>query len=221
VSGRPLALWHSTQGNADVFAELLRELAPAVPAAHHVAPGLLDAAQPRGLTPAIRRAVALDILRLADETGAPVVLCTCSTLGPGAESAADLTEAAVLRVDRPMAERALDRGRRIAVAAALPSTLGPTRDLLLRVARERGVEPELEEVLVGDAWPLYASGDREGYAARVAQALRPRLGGVDAVVLAQASMAPAAALLADQPVPVLASPRLGLEAAVAAWRGAT
>jgi hypothetical protein len=43
---------------------------------------------------------------------------------------------------------------------------------------------------------------------------------VDAVVLAQASMAPAAALLADQPVPVLASPRLGLEAAVAAWRGA-
>jgi hypothetical protein len=139
--------------------------------------------------------VALDILAMADTAGAPVVLCTCSTLGPGAESAADLTDAAVLRVDRPMVERALDHGPRIVVAAALASTLGPTRALLERAARDRAVTPEVRELLVADAWPLFAAGDRAGYAARIAEVLRREAGDADAVILAQASMAGAADLL--------------------------
>ncbi len=195
MSAGPLALWHTTDSNREAFATILRELAPDIPTIDRVRADLLDAAQPRGLTPAIRRAVALDILAMADEAAAPVLLCTCSTLGPGAESAADLTEAAVLRVDRPMVERALDHGPRVVVAAALASTLGPTRALLERAAR-----------------------DRAGYAARIAEVLRREAGDADAVILAQASMAGAADLLADLGVPVLASPRLGAEAAVAAWR---
>jgi Asp/Glu/hydantoin racemase len=218
TAAKPLVLWHTTESNREVFAALLRELAPDVPLLHRVRVDLLDAAQPRGLTPAIRREVALDILEMADTAGASVVLCTCSTLGPGAESAADLTDAAVLRVDRPMVERALDHGHRIVVAAALASTLGPTRALLERAARDRAVTPEVRELLVADAWPLFAAGDRAGYAARIAEVLRREAGDADAVILAQASMAGAADLLADLGVPVLASPRLGAEAAVAAWR---
>jgi Asp/Glu/hydantoin racemase len=217
TAAKPLVLWHTTESNREVFAALLRELAPDVPLLHRVRVDLLDA-QPRGLTPAIRREVALDILEMADTAGAPVVLCTCSTLGPGAESAADLTDAAVLRVDRPMVERALDHGHRIVVAAALASTLGPTRALLERAARDRGATLEVREVLAADAWPLFAAGDRAGYAARIAAVLRREAGDADAVILAQASMAGAADLLADLGVPVLASPRLGAEAAVAAWR---
>jgi Asp/Glu/hydantoin racemase len=214
----PLALWHTTESNRATFAALLRELAPDVPLAERVRADLLDAAQPHGLTPAIRRQVALDILDFADAAGASVVLCTCSTLGPGAETAADLTDAAVLRVDRPMVERALDHGPRVVMAAALASTLRPTRDLLERAARDRGVTPDVRELLVADAWPLFAAGDRAGYASVIAEALRREAGAADAVVLAQASMAGAADLLADLGAPVLASPRLGAEAAVAAWR---
>jgi Asp/Glu/hydantoin racemase len=215
----PLALWHSTESNRAVFQALLDDLAPEIPLVHRVRADLLEAAQPGGLTPAIRRAVALDILQLADE-GAGVVLCTCSTLGPGAESAADLTEAPVLRVDRPMVERALDHGRRIVIAAALQSTLGPTRELALRAARARGIEPDLREVLIADAWPFYATGDRDAYADRIADALRQHAGEADAIILAQASMAPAVDRLGDLGIPVLASPRLGAEAAIAAWRQA-
>ena len=133
-----LALWHTVDSNARLFGALLADLAPDIPLEHRVRADLVAAAQPRGLTPAIRREAALDMLDMAD-AGAPVVLCTCSTLGPAAESAADLTDAAVLRVDRPMIERALDQGPRIAVAATAPSTLGPTRDLLERAARARGL----------------------------------------------------------------------------------
>ena len=213
----PLALWHSTDSNRAVFQALLDELAPDIPVRHRVRAELLEAAQPQGLTPAIRREVAEDILRLADE-GAAVILCTCSTLGPGAESAADLTDATVLRVDRPMVERALDLGPRIVIAAALASTLQPTRDLALRAARGRGIAPSLREVLIADAWPFYAAGDREGYATRIAQVLRQEAAGSDAIILAQASMAPAADRLGDLGIPVLSSPRLGAEAAITVWR---
>jgi Asp/Glu/hydantoin racemase len=212
-----LALWHTVDSNARLFGALLAELAPDIPLEHRVRADLVAAAQPHGLTPTIRREAALDMLDMAD-AGAPVVLCTCSTLGPAAESAADLTDAAVLRVDRPMIERALDQGPRIAVAATAPSTLGPTRDLLERAARARGLVLQARDILVADAWPLLQAGDTSAYVERITVAIRERLGEADAVILAQASMAPAAERLKDVPVPVLSSPRLGAEAAVAAYR---
>lgn len=214
---RPLGLWHSAQNNVAPFEGLIRQMAPEIPIVQRVREDLLADAQPHGLTPAIRRAVAMDILAMADD-GAAVVLCTCSTLGPGAESAAELTDATVLRVDRPMIELALEHGSRIGICAALASTIGPTRELLERVAREREVTPQIREIAVEGSFALFQAGDRAGYARRIAEALRGGAGGLDAVVLAQASMACATDHLAGFPVPVLSSPRLGAEAAVAAWR---
>jgi hypothetical protein len=216
----PIALFHSVQSNAERFEVLLRELVPEARLVHQLREDLLAAAQPEGLTPEIRREVALDILRLAD-AGAPVVLCTCSTLGPGAESAAALTRAAVLRVDRPMIEEALEEGSRIAVAAALASTLGPTRSLLERVAAEQGRGVTIREIVIADAWERLATGDEPGYAARIAERLRAEAGEVDAIVLAQASMAGAVELLGDLGIPVLASPKLGAAAAAQTWRERT
>lgn len=121
---------------------------------------------------------------------------------------------AVLRVDRAMAERAVATGPRIGVAAALESTLGPTEDLLRQVADEAGTPVELRRILCTEAWPLFEAGDRAGFSAAVADAVRAGAAGCDVVVLAQASMAGAADRLGDLPIPVLSSPRLGLEAAL-------
>ena len=202
----PLALWHSTESNRAVFQALLDDLAPEIPLVHRVRADLLEAAQPGGLTPAIRRAVALDILQLADE-GAGVVLCTCSTLGPGAESAADLTEAPVLRVDRPVVEHALDHGLlRILKDEAARKLFRQTHGREARDDEEvaqwlrlhagsppldRPIEPDLREVLIADAWPFYATGDRDAYADRIADALRQHAGEADAIILAQAVKRPA------------------------------
>jgi len=48
--------------------------------------------------------------------------------------------------------------------------------------------------------------------------LREGAAGFDCIVLAQASMAGAADLLQGLPIPVLSSPRIGMEAAVTAYR---
>jgi hypothetical protein len=215
-----LGLFHSGESHVPVFTRLVRELDPTIPLRHRVREDLLrDAQGPRGMTPEIRREVMQDLLSLADQ-GAAVVLCTCTTLGSGAEAAAAVSSTPILRVDRPMMEAALRRGRRIAVAAVLASTVEPTRRLLDRVAVELGVAPEVQEILIQDAWPLFEQEDMAGYARMVAEGIRGQRPDVDALILAQASMAGAADLLADLPFPVLSSPRLGVAAAVAIWHEA-
>ncbi len=57
-----------------------------------------------------------------------------------------------------------------------------------------------------------------GYWAEIAAALHRDAPAGDVIVLAQASMAGAAALCEDMAVPILSSPRLGLEAALRAYR---
>ena len=127
--------------------------------------------------------------------GHDVVLCTCSTIGAVAEAHG------ALRVDRPMAAEAARRGGRVVVLAALESTIEPTLALL----DEEGVT-DVEAHVVEGAWARFEAGDVSGYLALIGAEVARHDG---TVVLAQASMAPAA----DRDG-VLASPRLGFAAAL-------
>jgi hypothetical protein len=141
-------------------------------------------------------------------------VCTCSTIGGAAEATDTAGRFTAMRIDRPMADHAVVLGPNVLVLAALTSTFGPTRALLEDSARRRGVPLVLEERLVEGAWPHFELGDRERYYDTIAAALREDLTSFGAVVLAQASMAPAAERVRGVAVPILASPRLGVEAAI-------
>jgi Asp/Glu/hydantoin racemase len=81
----------------------------------------------------------------AQEAGADYILFTCSSIGPAVETAATLTGVPVLRVDQPMADKAVQTGKRIGVIATLSTTLNPTSDLVRRRAAVlAGKEIELE-----------------------------------------------------------------------------
>jgi hypothetical protein len=77
---------------------------------------------------------------------------------------------------------------------------------------------QIETLLMADLWPHVQAGERTLYWQGIAQRLRQQASAYDCIVLAQASMAGAADLLRDLPVPVLSSPRIGMEAAIAAYR---
>ena len=212
-----LTLLHTAPANLETFERLLAELAPDVEAKHVLASDLLDEARMTGITTDLRARVG-ETVSLAVDNGASVVLCTCSTIGDCAEAASIPAGAAVLRVDRAMAEAAVAVGGTIGVAAALESTLGPTEELLRQVAGESGADVILHRILCTEAWRLFEAGDRGSFLAAVADAVRAGSAGCDVIVLAQASMAGAADLLGDLPIPVLSSPRLGLGAALALLR---
>lgn len=205
---------HTAPAHIATFERLMAELAPGVPARHIVDEQLLAQARAAGITPELAEQVASSV-DAARADGAALLVCTCSTIGGCAERAGRAVP--VLRIDRPMAERAVSLGRRIVVAAALASTLAPTCELLSEAAAQAGQESELVELLCDEAWPHFERGDLPAYHAAIARRLRAAPP-ADALVLAQASMAGAAELCADLPTPILSSPRLGVEAALALYR---
>ncbi|TGA85989.1 aspartate/glutamate racemase family protein [Streptomyces sp. MZ04] len=210
MTGRALALLHTSPVHVPVFEGLRDEDHPGLALRHLVHEDLLARARVDG-----PQAVAGDVQKLLEQAvadGADAVLCTCSTIGAVAEAGAAALGVPVLRVDRPMAAVAVAAGRSVAVVATVESTLEPTVALIEEEAARAGRPVEVSTVLVAGAWERFAAGDRNGCLELVAAAV-DALEGVDAVVLAQASIADVAdrAALA---VPVLSSPRTGLSAAV-------
>ncbi|MEU9160505.1 aspartate/glutamate racemase family protein [Streptomyces sp. NPDC048424] len=204
-----LVLLHTSPVHVPVFDALRDRHHPGAVLRHLVAPELLERARAEG-----PRAVAPALLAQLTAAGPAPVLVTCSTIGTTAESLAPRLGAPVLRVDRPMAAAAVRTGPRIAVLAALESTLAPTAELLAEEAGERRVSVRTH--LVAGAWERFEAGDTAGYLTRVAAAADV-VTGADVIVLAQASMAGAAALTTS-PVPVLSSPAPGLAAGLALRR---
>ncbi len=204
---------HTAEVHTGTFAGLLDELAPGRPARHVVDETLLADARERGGVDddLVQRLTA----RLEEAaTGASVVVCTCSTISGLAELLASVVGVPIVRVDRPMAESAVRTGSRIAVVAALESTIVPTVSLLGAVARAQGRTPVIDEVVLPEAWSLFERGDVDGYARVIAEAVDTLDAEIDVVVLAQASMAVAVPRCTTT-VPVLTSPRSAVEAAVA------
>jgi len=211
----PLHLLHTAAVHIGTCDRLLAELAPGLEVRHTVRDDLLARAIADGSLTAPVRQATVDAL-LAEAAHAGAVLCTCSTLGAAAWAAAAVSPVPVLRIDEPMARRAVETGPRIGIAACVQTTIAPTRELVETVAARLDRPVELQTILVADAWPLFEAGDHDGYAARIADALQVAAE-LDVIVLAQASMAPAADR-AGLAIPVLSSPRLGLEHAVAVWQ---
>lgn len=218
-SGRTdIAFLHTSAVHIETFNALAAELAPELTIAHAVREDLLSAAEKAGfVTPVLDLKTQEALMALRDE-GARVVVCTCSTLGASAEALAEETGFPYLRIDRPMADLAVATGKRIGVAACVPTTVPNTQALIRSSAARAGRAVEISTFVFDDVWRLFGEGRLDDYyqgiAARLADAARD----VDVLVLAQASMAPAAALCDDMAVLVLSSPRIGFDAAVRAVR---
>ena len=216
---KTLTFLHTSPVHIATFDQLLAEIDPSIPVKHLVNESLLRDARANGITTELSQRITQALVdAIADD--AAVVVCTCSTIGGCAEQANHVTDRPIIRVDRAMAERAVAIGERIVVAAALASTLAPTRQLIEEVADQAGKAIVMFDVLCEAAWPYFERGDHGAYLAAIAACVRQAVPAGDVVVLAQASMAGAAALCADLPVPILSSPRLGLEAAIQAYRAA-
>jgi len=208
-----LALLHTVLSLPPTFAALAEELAPGADVFHVVDESLLGVARREGRLSATTRRRVLGHVESAAEAGADVVLVTCSSIGPAVDDSRGFVSVPVLRVDEPMADEAVRLGARVGVLATLRTTLEPTAELVGRRAREAGKQVEVVSRLCDGAFESLQAGDRERHDELVRAGLRELAAGVDVVVLAQASMARVAEAAGDVTVPVLSSPRLGMERA--------
>jgi len=209
-----LAVLHTVHFLADRFKAMLRERLPNLDAFHMLDESLLQDLLRRGSSPAITRRV-VTFATLAADAGADLILFTCSSTSPAVDVARRVIATPILKIDDPMAERAVTLGRRIGILCTTSSTQGPSADLVREHAARLGNKIAVEPHLVAGAFQALSSGDRDGHDALVCDAAGELAGRNDVVVLAQASMAHLAdRLQAALPVPVLSSPPLCIEALV-------
>ena len=203
-----LGLVHTSATLVPVFAALCKEKLPNVDVFNIADDSLVKGIREAGsLTAQISRRVA-SYLESAEFAGADYIMVTCSSIGPAVEAGAKLIGVPVLRVDQPMADRAVATAKKIGVIATLATTLEPTADLISRRAVIAGKKIEITSKLCEGAFEALMSGDATTHDAKVAAALKELSQQVEVIVLAQASMARVVENLSaeDKRVPILASP---------------
>lgn len=213
MSQKTLGLVHTSATLVPVFAELCSKYLPGVKIFNIVDDSLIKNTISCGELTASTSKRVVNYAASAEEAGADYILFTCSSIGPAVETAATLTGVPVLRVDQPMADKAVSSGKKIGVIATLSTTLEPTSDLVRRRAIAAGKEIELKAILCEGAFDALMSGDAATHDKKVGDALKQLVNEVDVVVLAQASMARVVDTLSDaeKKVPILASPPIAME----------
>jgi Asp/Glu/hydantoin racemase len=132
----------------------------------------------------------LGLGRYAVSTGADAILFTCSAFGPCIEAVArEHAPVPVLKPNQAMIEQAAARGHRIGLLSTFPPTL---QSMPSEFPSTVQVVPKLAD----GALAALDRGDRAEHDRLVAQASRD-LRDCDLIALAQYSMAPAAALVAE------------------------
>lgn len=212
-----LAFLHTAAVHVDTFDRLAKSEDSSVPLRHVVRDDLFANVLELGeVTANVAAAVRAQVSELVAD-GSRVVVCTCSTLGSWAEATPVEEPVRVLRVDRPAAEQLVEAGQRIVVVAAAPSAMLAAVNLLRSVANQQGRLLDHAELSCGTAWPLFLSGDHAGYTRQIAEQIEAFALPGDQVMLAQASMAPALPQIRRRDIHVLATPTVGVRAALAAY----
>lgn len=138
--------------------------------------------------------------------GAEGILFTCSAFGPAIEQVASRLSVPVLKPNEAMFAEALATGQRINMLATFAPSIASMEEEFKGEAAKAGVKATLRSVFVPGALDALQAGRQEEHVTRIVDIARV-LNDCDAIVLAQFSMAPAAAALGPLvSVPILTSP---------------
>ena len=210
---RRLAVLHTVGMLVERFKGLLAGAVPApVDVVHMLDESLLRDLMREGETPAIVRRV-VSLATQAADSGAGLVVFTCSSTSPAIDVARQVVGVPIMKIDDPMAARAVEAGSRIGIVCTTSSTKGPSEALVRAHAAKAGKRVEVEAMLVPGAFDALQAGRRDEHDRLVGEAALAVAARNDVLVLAQASLAHLAEPLGSQAtVPVLLSPPLCVEA---------
>ncbi len=204
-----IVLLHTVAFLADMFHKLFKKHLPDTDTCHMVDEGIIhELMRAQKLTPKIGRRLAMQV-SMANDIGADLILFTCSSTSPMVDTLQKLADMPILKIDEPMAEKAVDLGKKIGVITTAKTTLRPSVDLIESQAIKVNKPIKVQAVLETQAFEAKRSGNSIEHD-RIVKAAASKLAQKnDVIVLAQASMAHLAAELHLQTdCPVLASPEI-------------
>jgi aspartate/glutamate racemase len=208
-----LAIIHTTLATTTSLPALASEVLPGISVFNFVDDTILPQLIKNGGKLSDVEDRVIQYARYAEQAGADVILCACSSIGEIVLNAQQHLHIPFLRIDEPMAEFAVQYAiSSIGVAATLETTLGPTSRLVSQKAKEIYKHIHLTPMLIEGAYQKLTTGDGAGHDELLVAKLTELAQKTDVVVLAQASMARVLNCLpAHLSTRFLTSPQMGLE----------
>lgn len=161
-----------------------------------------------GMTP-ITASRMLNYAKAAEASGADGIIVTCTSVNEATKWMRPLLNIPIINIEEPVAEMAVNAGKKIGVLATLPSSPAAIGRVIKEKADEQGKEVEIVNCVVDGAFDVLCSGDRAKHDQMVCEALYKLAKEVDCIACAQISMS----LLVHDPVdvPLFKIGRSGME----------
>lgn len=209
---KKIVLMHTSMISFDVFNKLFAEIIPGAEISNIVDEDLLATLNKnRGITESIIQRICNYII-FSEACGADLIFSQCSSTRTAIKCARKMVKIPIVMVDDGMAEKAASIGSRIGIVATAAATLKPTSSALNDVAEKTGKSIIIKEYLADGALGiLMKEKNVEKHNKLVLDLIDKAVEENDVVVLAQGSMITLLPYLGNTKVPVLTSPRLGVE----------
>jgi Asp/Glu/hydantoin racemase len=199
-----IALIHASRASVDPVTQHFNAAAPELKTVNLLDDGVMSMLADLDVDRAVRRLA--EMVELAWlEYRASAALVTCSAVSrDGMRALRANAKIPIIKIDEPMTRRAAAAGRRIGIVATFPATVATTVELLHAAA----LAPiETTHVLAADALNALLRGDMAEHDRLLLEAAQQvECDGIDAIVLAQVSMARLEPQIREQAkVPVFSS----------------
>lgn len=203
---------HTSPVSLNDLKALCKEIVPDVELVNIIDDSLLEEVKKNnGPTPGIVKRMC-SYVQCADSLNPDLIFNQCSSVGEVFDIAKKQTSKMTLKVDEPMAEKAVELGSKIAVVATVASTMKPSCNLVRTKAKEAGKDVTVDEFLVDGALDvLMKEKNQEKHNQLCLEAIRKAAVDHDVIVLAQGSMTVLLPYLSEFEKPVLTSPRMAIE----------
>ncbi len=210
---RRIAVLHTVVFLAEMFRKLFQESLPDTESFHIVDESIIQELFKVGhMTPKIVRRIASQVT-LANDAGADLILFTCSSTSPAVDTVRNLIDIPIMKIDEPLADKAIELGEKIGVITTAKTTLRPSIDLIQSRAAEKGKPVEIVSTLETEAFQARLNGNVGEHDRIVKGAIDKLSDQCDVIVLAQASMAHIVEQTrGSYDIPILASPELCMSA---------
>jgi len=210
---KKVAFLHTVVSLAERLKKLIAETLSEVKIFHIVDESLLQDMMSVGrLTPSIVRRLCYQVV-LAREGGADLIMVCCSSISPGVDVARQIVDIPVLKIDDPMAEKAVEIGDAIGVLSTASTTLTNSSELVKSKAELKGRSVKIKSILCQEAFQALLKGNTEQHDRLAVEAALELAKNTDVVVLAQASMSHLACRIQKETkTPILTSPKLAIAA---------
>lgn len=141
-----------------------------------------------GPTHAVTRRM-LNYYLAAESTGADVLMCSCTTMGPCTRVARQVISKPLFNIDEPMAVEAVKAGKVIGILATVPTSAPATREVLQIEAAFLKKDIKIKTVINEQAFRYLLAGEVERHNELVFHELELLQKEVDVIALGQISLA--------------------------------